>query len=168
MQTGKWGERETLCCCCVPSAVFCVYFVYMYEWVFVCVSHRNPTLLQMTPGIEKRHLSLRHRPDRHPLCASNNMNMFVCVCNVRLYPWWRVQGYQLFLKWSGSITSHPGLCLCVIPLIALLLDILKWTLKPKSTLMVCPLLFSLILLLSLLSRAGTSFADSFFKLMDNL
>lgn len=76
------------------------------------------------------------------LCAPQITWICLCVCNVRLYPWWRVQGNQLFLNWSGSITSHPGLHLRVIPLIALLLDILKLTLKPKSTLVVCPLLLS--------------------------
>lgn len=43
MQTGKWGGRHwVVCCCCLHTADL---YLYMYEWMSVCVSvsHRNPT-----------------------------------------------------------------------------------------------------------------------------
>lgn len=118
MRTRRWGER----CSVFPQ--FCV-------CTCICVqnSHRNPIPLQMTPGTEQIHLSPGHGPDRHPLCASNNMNVFVCVMS----GWMPGAVYRITSYfWSDADWSHPTQgSVCVQFPIALLLYILKLTRKPR-------------------------------------
>lgn len=100
MQTGKWGGRHwVVCCCCLHTADL---YLYMYEWVCVCVGQSQKPYSWWPLG-------LRKHPDI--LCASSNMYIF--MCNIPLDPWCCVQNYQLFLWRSGLITSHSRLCLVV-------------------------------------------------------
>lgn len=112
VQTGKWGEM--LCVVCSPQFSVCA-------CIRVRFGHRNPTPLLMTPGTTTWQTS--------SLCLTR-----MCLCgDVRMHGWCCVQNYQLFLKWSWLIASHPELCLCVsvqFP-VALLLCILKLTRKPR-------------------------------------